>query len=294
MKKLIISVFAIILTGLAGFIISCDKVKEPYMKVVDISDCPVPTFPDTAASKKTVLIEEFTGHLCPNCPTGAHIIEQIEQTYGNRVIVLKIHADQFAVPYTGGNFNLDLRAGDHGDQLYSHFGIQGEPCSMFNRKKVDGTTIGYYSTTTWQNNVATVLAMDPVLNMQIINDYDPTTRKLCSHIKTKFLSANSQNLRIAVWISEDSIHGYQINNNAALGPDTLTNYVFMDVMRDEFVGTFGEIFTGGGVVQDSTIIRTYKMNIDNGWVDKHCKVVAYVYDFDSEEILQAVERKVTE
>jgi thiol-disulfide isomerase/thioredoxin len=293
MKKLIISVAAILITGISGIIISCDKVKEPYMKEVDVSDCPVPVFPDTAVSKKTVLIEEFTGHLCPNCPTGAHVIDQIQQAYGNRVIVLKIHADQFAEP-ENGNFSLDLRAGDHGDELYTHFGTLGEPCSMFNRKKIDGTNIGYYSTTTWQNNVTNVLAMEPVLNMQIINDYDPTTRKLCSHIKTKFLNTNSQNLKIAVWIAEDSIRGYQINNNATLGPDPIPDYVFMDVMRDEFVGTYGEIFTSGSVAKDSTIIRTYKMILNNGWGDKHCKVVAYVYDVDSQEILQAVEGKIIE
>jgi hypothetical protein len=33
----------------------------------------------------------------------------------------------------------------------------------------------------------------------------------------------------------------------------------MDVMRDEFVGTYGEIFTGGGVAQD--IITTMRLPI---------------------------------
>ena len=118
--------------------------------------------------------------------------------------------------------------------------------------------------------------------------------RLCTHIKTKFLTANSQNLKIAVWIAEDSIVGYQSNNNVALGPDPITDYVFMDVMRDEFVGTYGEGLTNGSVAQDSAVIRSYKKILPTDWVDKHCKVVAYVYDVDTKAILQAVEGKVIE
>jgi hypothetical protein len=295
MKRLIISVIAIFLTGIAGVIISCDKINEPYMHVADVSDCPVPIFPDAPAPSKTVLLEEFTGHKCINCPTAAHYIELIkQQAYGNRVIVLEIHASIFATPESG-DYSLDLRAENHGDELYQDFDVIGEPNAMFNRKKLDGTFYSYADPTLWQAKVEQVLAETPVLTMQVINNYDSASRKLCTHIKTKFLTANSQNLKIAVWIAEDSIVGFQKNNNSAVGttPD-ISNYVFMDVMRDEFVGTYGEILTNGSVAQDSAVIHAYKKILPSDWVDKHCKVVAYVYDDNSKVILQAVEGKVIE
>jgi hypothetical protein len=298
MKRLVVSVIIVFLTGLAGVIISCDKVKEPYMNVVDVGDCPVPNFPALPAPQKTLLIEEFTGHLCVYCPTGAYDIDLMrQQAYGSRIIVLAIHSSTLALPETG-NYSLDLRAGDHGDELYSDqtFLVQGEPSAMFNREKLDGTNYAYLTPSTWQAKAEQVLLNEsPVLTMQIINDYDQTTRKLCSHVKTTFLNPNSQNLKIAIWVSEDSIHGYQSNNNSAIGttPD-IADYVFMNVMRDEFVGTYGETFTTGGVAQDSAVIRTYKKVLPIDWVDKHCKVVAYVYDDDTKAILQAVEGKVIE
>jgi len=295
MKRLVVSVIAIMLTGLAGFIISCDKIETPYMNVVDVSDCPVPTFPDVTSPEKTVLIEEFTGHKCVYCPTGSDYIRQIQQmSYGYKVISLAIHASGLAEPDASGNFSLDLRPGSHGEELYADFLIPAEPRAMFNREKLDGTNFAYGTPSGWQAKVETVLAEAPVITLQVINDYDNATRKLCTHIKTKFLTANSQNLKIAVWIAEDSIHGYQSNNNSLLGPDPIPDYVFMDVMRDEFVGTYGEGLTNGSVAQDSAVIRTYKKILPTDWVDRHCKVVAYVYDVDTKAILQAVEGKVIE
>ncbi len=295
MKKVIIVAVLLFFTGVVGLIVSCDKVKEPYMKVTDVSDCPVPAFPDFPAPAKTVLIEEFTGHKCVYCPTGAYDLDLIQQqSYGSRVIVLEIHASSLADP-EDGNYSLDLRPDTHGEELYTDFLVTGEPSAMFNREKLDGTTYAYLTPSTWQAKAEQVLAETPVLSMQIINEYDATTRKLCSHVRTRFLTASTQNLKIALYVAEDSIIGYQSNNNSAVGTTPeISNYVFMNVMRDEFVGTYGETFTSGGVAQDSTMIRTYKKTLNTTWVDRHCKVVAYVYDDDSKAILQAVEAKVIE
>ncbi len=273
--------------------LSCDKVEPPYMNVTDVSDCPVPVFPDITTPEKTILIEEFTGHRCTFCPGGAHYIHLIKQeSYGDRVVVLAIHASGLAEPEPG-NYDLDLRADTHGEELYSYFIIPMEPQAGFNREKLDGTNNFYGVPSTWQAYAETVLAQPPVITLQIINNYDSASRKLCSHVKTKFLTANTQNLKIALFISEDSIVGYQSNNNTAYGttPD-IANYVFMDVMRDEFVGTFGETLTTGGVAQDSAVIRTYKKILNPSWNDKHCKVVAYIYDSETDVILQAAEQKV--
>lgn len=292
MKKYFMLIGFFLLSGVVLFL-SCDKVKPPYMNVTDVSDCPVPAFPDTATPHKTLLIEEFTGHRCVYCPGGAHYIHLIKQElYGDKVVVLAIHASGLAEPEPG-NYSLDLRAGTHGEELYNYFTIPVEPRAGFNREKLVGTDNFYGTPSTWKGYAETVLAQAPVITLQIINNYDPATRKLCSHMKTKFLTANSQNLKIALFISEDSIVGYQSNNNSAYGttPD-IADYVFMDVMRDEFVGTFGEVLTSGNVVQDSAVIRTYKKILDPDWNDKHCKVVAYVYDADTDVVLQAAEEKV--
>ena len=296
MKRLVVSVIIVLFTGLVGFIISCDKVDPPYMNVTDVSDCPVPTFPDITTPVKTVLIEEFTGHECVYCPTGSFYLHQIQQqSYGDRVIVLAIHASGLAEPGPAP-WDLDLRPLNNiGEILYTDFQIPAEPRAMFNRVKLDGTNYSYGTPSGWQAKTEQVLAEAPVLTMQLINDYDSASRKLCAHVKTKFLTSNGQNLKIALFIAEDSIVGYQSNNNATVGTTpTITDFVFMDVMREGLLGAYGENFTNGGVAQDSAVIRTYKKILPAEWVLRHCKVVAYVYDADTKEILQAVEHKVIE
>jgi hypothetical protein len=298
MKRLIVSVIAILLTGVAGFIISCDKVEAPYMNVTDVSDCPVPTFPDISSPQKTVLIEEFTGHECVYCPTAADYIHKIkQQSYGDSVIVLAIHADGTAVPGSPP-WDLDLRPlNGIGQTLFDDFLAIAPPRAMFNRVKIDGINYVYGTPSTWQDKVVQEMNAPKELAMQLINDYDAATRKLCIHVKTKFFAPNSLNLKIAVFIAEDSIVGYQLNNNAAVGPTPEdTNYVFMDVMREGLLGAYGEVLTSGNVSKDSAVIRTYKKILPATWVDKHCKVVAYVYvdKTDDKTILQAVEGKVIE
>lgn len=300
MKKLIVAVFAIMLTGMSGLIISCDKVEPPYMNVTDVSDCPVPTFPDITSPQHTVLIEEFTGHECVYCPTGAFYLHQIEESFGDSVVVLAIHASGLSEP-GAAPWDLDLRPLDNtgqiliGEILYTDFQVPAEPRAMFNRKKFDGTNYSYGTPSTWQDKVVQELNEPKELSMQMINDYDAAARKLCIHVKTKFFAPNSQNLKIAVFIAEDSIVGYQLNNNASVGTTPeITDYVFMDVVRVGLLGAYGEVLTSGNVAQDSAVVRTYKKILPASWVDRHCKVVAYVYDVDTKVILQAVEAKVIE
>lgn len=292
MKKYFLIISLLVISGIILFF-SCDKIEPPYMNVTDVSDCPVPDFPDVTTPEKTLLIEEFTGHLCVYCPTGTDYVHQIKnQSYGNRVIVLAIHASGLSDPEPG-NYSLDLRCAPHGEELYSYFAIPAEPRAGFNREKIDGTNNFYGTPSTWQAKAEQVLAEAPVMTLQIISNYDSATRKLCAHVKAKFLTPNTQNLKIALFLSEDSIIGYQKNNNSAVGttPD-IVDYVFMDVMRDDFVGTFGEVLTSGSVAQDSAVIRTYKKILEPGFNAKHCKVVAYVYDADTDVVLQAAEEHV--
>ena len=61
----------------------------------------------TAASYKNVLIEEFTGRNCPNCPAGHIISNGIIHDNPGRAWSIGIHSGYFAVT-TYPNFNTDI------------------------------------------------------------------------------------------------------------------------------------------------------------------------------------------
>ena len=294
MKKILFPVA--FFAGLTLTLNSCDVIDEPYTENIDVSDCPVPTFPEVTNPKKTILLEEFTGHTCVYCPYGAYTLHQIQQeSYGDRVVIMAIHSSGLAEPELP-DYPLDLRALDNiGETIYGDFGVDGEPRAMFNREKLDGTNYFYAAPDTWKSKAETVLAETPVVTLQIINNYDDVSKKLCTHIRTKFLSDNSQNLKIATFITEDSIIGNQENNNSVVGTTPIIHdYVFMDVLRCGLKGAYGEILTTGNVEADSSVIRTYKRILEPGWVAKNCKVVSYVYDENTKAILQVCEEHVIE
>ena len=272
-------------------LVSCDKIYPPYMNVTDVSDCSVPDFPADTHHVKTVLLEEFTGHKCINCPEAAFYIHQIKQDYGEKIITLAIHAGGYATPDETGDYALDLTT-DIGTDYNSHFSINSWPRAMFNRDTINNQrTFG--NSSSWDGLIAQIINQPAKIFIQIINDYDNTNRKLCTHVKVTFLEDMDINTKLVVLLAEDSISGFQKNNNTTYGavPD-ISNYIFNDVLRESFNSAYGENLTAGGVLQDSAIIKTYKKFLPSNYIDRHCKVIAYVYNSDTEEIIQTAERHV--
>lgn len=85
MKKILSLIFLVII-ALAG----CDKVEPPYTQQNTNTDTTINN------NVKRVLIEEFTGHLCPNCPEASHIAENLQQLYPGKITIIAIHSGNFA------------------------------------------------------------------------------------------------------------------------------------------------------------------------------------------------------
>ena len=102
MKKLIYT--AIISIGI--LFASCDYVANPYPEknanVGDTSTCPTPTFPVVTNHIKKIMIEDFTGHVCGNCPLGANQLHNIDSMYPGHIVGVAEHVDSyFAAPHSG-------------------------------------------------------------------------------------------------------------------------------------------------------------------------------------------------
>ena len=83
MKKYLLILISILI------ITSCDVEEGPF-----ITGSNTYVNPD-----KKVLIEDFTGHLCPNCPDAARELEAIHDIYGDQIIGMAIHVSTtFARP----------------------------------------------------------------------------------------------------------------------------------------------------------------------------------------------------
>lgn len=282
-----------ILLSVSGIMISCDKIEEPYVKVIeniDTAACPIPEFPASGNVTKRVLLEDYTGHICVNCPSAAIIAHNLKVANGDNLVLLAVHAGFFAKPTTGGDFTYDFRseAGTAWDDFFK-VGLVGNPNGMINRLGFSQNT-HIKSPPAWGAAVSNALLTEPLLDLQMINEYDSTERKLCTHIKTSFISSLDKNLKLIVVLTESGIVKPQKNNdpNSGVTP-VIIDYVHNHVLRTAITTTWGSTIATKGTANPESVVNSYKYILKDEYVPENCSVVAFVYDDETKEILQVVE-----
>lgn len=265
--------FSLVLASaaLALLIASCDKVKEPFINEVEFE------------SKSIVLIEDYTGVRCVNCPAAAVIAQNIQKTYPKNVLILGVHAGSLAMPYPG---EPDFRT-EEGNAWWQYFGFNSNPIGTINRTK-NGDKYGY-SKESWSSAVSSLLSgEDPILKLKIQPiTYDSAQRDIEFKIKTTFLAETEGDYYIFACIMEDSIVAKQLT------PEGLNNeYVHRHVMRKSINGTWGTELFNGATEEDFEIEEEFSAHLDEAYNEKQCYVIAYVYDNKDKHIIQAAERKI--
>jgi hypothetical protein len=156
------------------------------------------------------------------------------------------------------------------------------------------------SPSAWANAVKSTVAEAPVMDLQLITEYDASEDKLCIHTKTSFLQTiTGRSLNISVIITEDSIVQAQKNNDPAVGSTpNILDYVHMHVMRGAVNGTWGTSVLVKENTSSTPVINTFRTAFTgfnlNTMTPKNCRVVAFVYDTDTKEVLQVAEQDVEE
>lgn len=287
MKKIVVNSIMIIAAML--FAIRCDyvtNVKDPNAAVI--------------TGDRKVLVEDYTGHKCGNCPAAADTLKYLEKhsKYKGKIIPIAIHAGFFAT--TGGSYPTDLR-NNVGNAYDTQFGISaaGNPNGLINRVSYGSATfIKAYST--WESEVVQMLNSAAKFTIKIKNDYDTSSKNLNTTITVRSLANVTGQYKLVVLLTEDSIIAEQLDYRLPSGSQLVSNYEFNHVLRDAINSTWGDpIFAGGAVVNDS-IVKSYTgYSLNASYRSKKCHVVAYVYDANSSsptyyEVLQAEEAHVEE
>ncbi|MEI6487634.1 MAG: Omp28-related outer membrane protein [Bacteroidota bacterium] len=284
---------------------SCDYVSNPYPEknanISDTATCLSVTFPVVTSHIKKLLIEDYTGHTCPNCPRAARNIDTLENQHpGQQVIVLAIHAGSLAAPTPGfggsstNDFIEDYRTtvGNTYDAFFK-CSTSGLPSLLENRKdynSVDLTHLKSYISI--PSDVAPYLTEPSVVDLQIKLNYDTTNRKLCCAIRDSFLTTVTGNYKLVSLLAQDSLISFQDDIDHGL----VSNYIFNHVLRDAInpTGAWGETLVTGGAVSGLTQIRHFAYTLPNSFnnitcIPKNCKIVAFIYNTATWEIIQAEE-----
>ncbi|MDE5703789.1 MAG: hypothetical protein K2H70_03080, partial [Bacteroidales bacterium] len=151
MKTRIIGLLALAF-GLSALLwTACDKIPDNERLIQTStglnwpSDMPEPAAPDLAKGK-TIVLEDFTGVRCVNCPKAAEIAHELQAKYGERMIAVELHAETLSIgelsaPHEG---DVDLRSAD-AKVFAENWAISGLPKGLINRQQAAGLPRGQWS-----------------------------------------------------------------------------------------------------------------------------------------------------
>ncbi|MFM2135581.1 MAG: hypothetical protein RL021_981 [Bacteroidota bacterium] len=296
----------------AGFLLlayGCDKVGYPYVtpgnaEVDSLDENTIivngDTFTfgqDNSAVVRKVLLEDYTGHTCGNCPAaGQYISNTLAPANGEQLVAIAVHAGDFALPTTSqpnqpaGSFQTDFRC-QTSNAWNVKFGVNFNPCGMVDRVGfTDGSHLLPYLV--WSSMINTQKQQVADQRIRILAHHDSTTGLVRIAVKTEAVRAFNRNLKLQVVVTEDSVVDWQTWYGHI--PEYEPNYVHRHVLRGAANGDFGVNVFQGATPVGSKSIKGCEFQLQPYMDPHHCSVVAFLFDADTEEVVQTEELHITE
>lgn len=315
MKKIIASLLILL------SITACDKIKNPMQGPPKVYDCidPLNQVVKTNANKnpdqRKVLLEDFTGHYCPNCPRAAKIAEGLTKQYPGQVVLLAHHVTETYARVskdTTDKFKEEFRnpASTEWDDSKKGFSISGAglPQGMINRT---GGPNYPQSDSKWASLASTELSKPIVARLDLETTYDLVSHYLIAKVKATFKTAVANNVNVVFVLSQDSIVACQKDKDALNAPNdrdpddpqTRLHFNFDHITIDAMNGAQGELLKSGPIAVNDTATFTASCFLLNKCFgtdnpntfpkytaycvdDRYVNIVAFVYDVTTKEVLQ--------
>lgn len=253
-------VWALCLLALLPLLAACDHIGSGDELIY------VPQPP----AKRVVLLEDYTGQMCVNCPKGSEVIESLLEAYPDNLIAVGIHGGPLG--FKGNSRTLGL-ATELGDEYYNHWKLEYQPVGLVNRH-------GAVNYTGWIEAVEAELLKDSYVEMALSAELQDDQIQI---VVSEQSLRGGYHGKVQVWVLEDGITAPQKM------PDGSTNpvYVHQHVLRAAVNGLWGDdLQVGEGMTKE----QTYQATVDASWNKANLSVVAFVYN--DEGVEQVVKVKV--
>lgn len=275
--KRIFTLFVALL-GMMLLFTQCDKIEGPYYETFEEEDVTV-EFPELNPQNvyRKILIEEFTGHRCTNCPAGHQILDQLHQQYGDTLVAVGIHYGALAKPL-GSLFSYDFRT-EPGNTIGADYGIDAIPAAIVNMVYEPGG----WPRDQWATVIRNVDRSKAYAAIQLINEYNADSKTLKANAKVTLLNEYSNPLQLAFYLVEDGIVKPQKDGN-----QDIEDYVHNHVLRAALNGAYGMILNDGGIFNVGQSVTTASSIDMSGtdWNPNNCYVVAVLFNPTAREVIQ--------
>lgn len=215
---------------------------------------------------RAVLIEDFTGQMCLNCPNAHHAIQQLQLQYGaDTVIAVSIHGGQLALFSRNNVTGLRTQVGD---DYTAYWNVNSWPVGLINRRG------GLQTEDKWAGLVHEQLELSSSVLLKAETTYYADTRS--ASVTVSVTAIDDIDAQLQLWLVEDSITALQRLPDGSLSND----YIHNGVLRAAVNGEWG---TPLSLASGQTMLQTFTAGIDPSWIAEHVAVVAFVYSADGVE-----------
>lgn len=232
-----------------------------------------------------VLVEDYTGQRCVNCPRGAEILNQLKTSTDGHVITVAIHGNRVLSPHFNPNNETDAIA------YAARNSISSYPTAVINRMEKETQT------SLWEAAVMRQFGTDAPFDMEVTAEYDPLTKAI--HIATSVQTVTDANhnynlddgVMLQVWLTQSQI----VASQSTPEDKEVRDYVHNHVLRKAVNGIDGETLSKTDNDPDDAWKQTVRHSIvpDEAWVSesRHFGIVAFVYQ-NGNGVLQCCETEI--
>lgn len=250
----------------------------------------LPTIP--AAQLKNILVEEFTGVRCANCPEATASLKAIQKATPNRIFVAKFHTGTLAVPVKSTDPDFRIPQAVTIDNALGG-AAQGQPAAVINRIKnqATGKFSNTYSSGKWPLLINQELVEPTIVNLTL--DKKVTGQDIQAICTFTFTDTTSEQLSYCLYLTESKVEAEQDSTYLSGGFPTVVGipYEHEEIFRftptPEFIGAnlpSGLQEKGRHYVK--VINFTKPSNVINL---SNCHLVLFVQNANTKKVLQTTE-----
>lgn len=240
---------------------------------------------EPAEVNRPVLIEDFTGQACVNCPNATAAIHELQDTYGEEnVIAVAIHCGPFAhLRSNMGNAFLSDLGTKLGDEYYTHWNIEAQPGVKINR----GAPI--YDTNQYAAAVANELKKTSTVHFDAVEFSN-------NAVLVNLSSSDRVEGRLQVWIVEDSINArdpqtkyQQFMPDGSRRQDYVHNHVFRASLTNDAYGEPVTLEAGNKSYTQVFYLQGNEAldNFEHLWQKQYLSAVVFFWN-EQQGVMQAI------
>ena len=247
---------------------------------------PVIGGPDSSGQtgEQRVLVEEFTGVYCVNCPGGSAFLQQLQEVYGDRLVIVSIHAGFFARQYPESQHQFKT---DETEALQNLLGTPvAYPSATVNRTVFSGQNSRILGQADWASSIQSSADQEPQIALDLETGL-ASNGQVTINVQMAGLVQIEYPLFLSVLLTEDNITDPQ---NTLSGVEL--NYTHHHVLRKILTPVSGESLVSSLSI-GQRLSKSYQYTIPDNWNPDQVHAVALVHRNDGQlDVLNVVENKV--